>query len=92
MSGILPQEIIHPKAEHFEGPDDLIQIKLKKAAYARDQKMKVLVQYYQRIRDIEAGGKWDPEASRMSQSSQPFRPQNTMILMEKQAIAKIAIK
>jgi len=28
----------------------------------------------------------------MSQSSQPFRPQNTMILMEKQAIAKIAIK
>lgn len=43
MSGILPQEIIHPKAEHFEGPDDIIQIRLKKAAYARDQKMKVLV-------------------------------------------------
>jgi len=54
--------------------------------------MKVLSSYYQRIRDIEAGGKWDPEASRMSQSSQPFRPQNTMIMMEKQAIAKIAIK
>ena len=39
-------EIIFPKAEHFDGPEDIVQIKLKKALYARDLKMKALWKDY----------------------------------------------
>jgi len=42
----LPDEIIFPKAEHFDGPEDIVQIKLKKALYARDLKMKALWKDY----------------------------------------------
>lgn len=60
-SGVLPEEIIYPLAEHFDGPEDIVQIKLKKAIYARDLKMRALYTDYQKVRDLDAGGKWDPE-------------------------------
>jgi hypothetical protein len=46
MSGVLPEEIIYPKVEHFDGSEVIQQIKLKKAIYAREQKMKVLWRDY----------------------------------------------
>lgn len=97
MSGVLPEEIIYPKLEHFcnarDHSPEIAQIKLRKAIQAREQKLKILVRDYRKIHHLENDGKWDPEGSVMkaSQNSQ-MQPKSAMIELEKQAIEKIKLK
>jgi hypothetical protein len=102
MSGVLPQEIVYPKLEHFldystKYPEEIAQIKLKKALQSRSDKMQVLKRDYYKIMKLEGDGKWDAESSMMQSRHQAstfsaMPKTSAMIEMEKEKIAKIRIK
>jgi hypothetical protein len=99
MSGVLPLEIVYDKFEHYlnyltKHPEEIAQIKLKKALQSHSDKWQVLKRDVKKIIKLEGDGKWDAESSIMQSRLQAWTfsampKTSAMIEVEKEKIAKI---
>ena len=97
-TGVLPMEIVCPTIQEFAGAADpeIAQIRLKNALEARNQKMKLLVADYNKILQMDAEGRFEPEASKMTGCSQSIQQsgkgRSTLIDLERRALNRMKFK